>query len=156
MVILKLIYYVKEAEDKIRIMSNNFVKKYSNKLKIIYKNKISGPREFISISNQIKKVKIYLTFLRKINFDDIIDIIEGCESLNKIYNIGDDFEFIGYQVIKLYYIIKSSDTKIKIFGENFVKNNKDKCFIICENIIYPLKSYFLVNDIEKKNLVLKN
>jgi len=153
MVILKLIYYVKEAEDKIRIMSNNFVKKYSSKLKIIYKNKISEPREFISISNQTKKVKIYLTFLRKINFDDII---EGCESLYKIYNIGYDFEFIGYQVIKLYYIIKSSDTKIIIFGENFVKNNKDKCFIICENIIYPLKSYFLVDDVEKKILVLKN
>ena len=148
MVILKLIYYVKEAEDKIRIMSNNFVKKYSSKLKIIYKNKLSEPREFISISNQTKKVKIYFIFYKKINFEDII---EGCESLYKIYNIGYDFEFIGYQVIKLYYIIKSSDTKIKIFGENFVKNNKDKCFIICENIIYPLKSYFLVDDVEKKN-----
>lgn len=32
--------------------------------------------------------------------------------------------------------------KIRIFGQNFVKNNKDKYLIIYEDKIFPLKEYF--------------
>ena len=145
----ELVYNVKENEDKIRIMTNNFVKKYNKKLKIIYKNKMSNLSEFISISSKTKKIlKIKLIFHRIINFSEVT---AGCESVYKIYNIGNNYEFTGYNIIKLYYNIKSSSTEIKIFGENFVKNNMDKCFIICENIIYPLKSYFCINDIGKES-----
>ena len=149
MITFELVYNVKENEDKIRIMTNNFVKKYNKKLKIIYKNKMSNLSEFISISSKTKKiVKIKLIFHRIINFSEVT---AGCESVYKIYNIGNNFEFTRYNIIKLYYNIKPSSTEIKIFGENFVKNNIDKCFIICENIIYPLKSYFCINDIGKES-----
>ena len=149
MITFELVYNVKENEDKIRIMTNNFVKKYNKKLKIIYKNKMSNLSEFISISSKTKKiVKIKLIYHRMINFSEVT---AGCESVYKIYNIGNNYEFTGYNIIKLYYNIKSSSTEIKIFGENFVKNNIDKCFIICENIIYPLKSYFCINDIGKES-----
>ena len=41
--------------------------------------------------------------------------------------------------------------KIKIFGESFVDNNKDKCYIIYNRIKYNLKSYFYITIIKLKN-----
>ena len=41
--------------------------------------------------------------------------------------------------------------KIKIFGEEFVGNNGNKCRIIYRDKIFPLQSYFLIKDIDKKD-----
>ena len=50
-------------------------------------------------------------------------------------------------VITAIYKIDKSDDKIKIFGENFVKNNKDKCFMIYEDQQLEISEY-----LETKNL----
>ena len=42
----------------------------------------------------------------------------------------------------------NKEGKVRIFGENFVNNNKDKCKIIYNNKEYELKEYF--NDIDKE------
>ena len=46
------------------------------------------------------------------------------------------------------YSIKKGQDKIKIFGKNFVINNKDKCIIIYKDSIFSLKEFFLIQDIK--------
>ena len=47
------------------------------------------------------------------------------------------------------YKIGKNDTKIKIFGENFVKNNKNNCHIIYKNKKYELMEYLELEKLEK-------
>ena len=46
---------------------------------------------------------------------------------------------------------KINSNLIKIFGENFVENNKQKCKIICEGKIYELTDYFDSNALDNRN-----
>ena len=48
----------------------------------------------------------------------------------------------------VYKPFKNITKKVKIFGETFVKNNKDKCKILYKNKEYKLKKYF--DEIDKK------
>ena len=43
--------------------------------------------------------------------------------------------------------IENNEERVRIFGENFVKNNRDKCKIEYKDKIYELKEYF--EDIDK-------
>ena len=43
--------------------------------------------------------------------------------------------------------------RIKIFGKKFVENNKNKCFIVYKNKIYPLQEYLSVIDTENENSI---
>ena len=58
------------------------------------------------------------------------------------------FKYIDYllysshEIQKLIYNINNEE-QIKIFGEEFVGNNENKCSIIYEDKILPLQSYFL-------------
>ena len=56
-----------------------------------------------------------------------------------------------YESFKIIYKIEK-DTDIKIFGKKFVKNNKDNCLLKYENLIFPLKEYFPLKYIEKKEI----
>ena len=51
------------------------------------------------------------------------------------------------------YNIKANNSKVKLFGENFVKNNKDICFLMINNDILELQEYIKTN--EKKRLKIK-
>ena len=44
--------------------------------------------------------------------------------------------------------IENNEERVRIFGENFVKNNRDKCKIKFKDEIYYLKEYF--EDIDDK------
>ena len=44
-----------------------------------------------------------------------------------------------------------NDNKIKIFGETFVKNNKNKCYILNNGIKYNLNTYFYIKERKEKN-----
>ena len=56
-----------------------------------------------------------------------------------------------YELSKISYKIDKKVEKIKIFGETFVKNNKDKCIIIYKNNIFPLPEYFPIKLIDTIN-----
>ena len=56
-----------------------------------------------------------------------------------------------YELSKISYKIDKKVEKIKIFGETFVKNNKDKCIIIYKNNIFPLSEYFPIKLIDTIN-----
>ena len=48
------------------------------------------------------------------------------------------------------YQINEQDKKIKILGEDFVKNNEEKCILVVENEEYKLMSYFEVKNLKNK------
>ena len=55
--------------------------------------------------------------------------------------------------INLKYQINENDKKIKIFGNNFVINNKDKCKLMFEDSQYILMPYFEVNILKNKKVL---
>ena len=57
--------------------------------------------------------------------------------------------------ILIKYFIEKDAKKIKIFGEKFVKNNKDKCHYIYENKKYELTKEFDLRNYNKSNEILE-
>ena len=57
--------------------------------------------------------------------------------------------------INIEYNIKKNNYRIKLFGYNFVKNNKNICKIMIEDKEYELKEYFFIENIEKDKLEIK-
>ena len=57
--------------------------------------------------------------------------------------------------ILIKYFIKKDDKKIKIFGEKFVENNKDKCKYIYDNKEYELTKEFDLTNYNKSNEILE-
>ena len=56
--------------------------------------------------------------------------------------------------ISLKYEVK--EKKIQIFGENFVKNNKEKCIFVFNNKEYDIIQFFEIPDCEiNKNIEIK-
>ena len=56
--------------------------------------------------------------------------------------------------IKIIYKNNNNEKEIKIFGEIFVDNNKDKCKIIHNNKEYDLNSKFNVENINQLEIEL--
>ena len=68
-------------------------------------------------------------------------------------NMYKNIEYLLYsshKILKLIYKIYYRNV-IKIFGEEFVINNRRKCLIIYKGKIFPFRSYFLLNDINKED-----
>ena len=59
-----------------------------------------------------------------------------------------------YQITILYKINKN-DEKIKIFDEEFISNNADKCTYMCEDNEYELEEYFDLYDLESRGDMLE-
>ena len=104
------------------------------------------------ILNNINEISNYN--IRIINeIDEIINEVEINKKVNNLvylyYNIFNNNE----NIIK--YKIKNGDEKIKIFGNTFVKNNKDNCKIICDKKEYDLMEYFDITNYKGKNDILE-
>ena len=92
------------------------------------------------------KVNLFSIILNDyVNFQNInhIETIENIE----IYII---LSFHDYNEIKLNYEINENNinsNEIEIFGENFVINNKENCFLIIKEKIMDLNRFINLNDI---------
>ena len=86
---------------------------------------------------------------------DVQNIIEDNSFHNLIPNILNIYNEINKNEIDLVYNIPKEQIKIKIFGEEFVKNNKDICKIIYENKEYDLSEYFPVENNNSNKLKFK-
>ena len=158
MLIVTIIYPIKDNERKIKIFNPNFVKKNKKYCKFIYKNKILPLQtELIINDKNLDKIKIKLVcFCKNI---EILNLINGCESFNKVYkyekdkNGNDNIKIPFYNSSLMLYANSPNEGIIKIFGEEFIKNNKNKCIIIYKNKIYPLKEYFYLSDTEKEKFL---
>ena len=101
--------------------------------------------EILSSYNNITKSKI---------LKDVINIIENKDKNKTILNLFEiDNKMINksYEEITIQYKIEKNDKEIKLFGNEFVNNNKDNCKIIINE-----KEYDLVEKISLKNLAIKN
>ena len=153
---------VEENESKIN--------KYKNELQ-----KISDT--FTSVlSNNAEEIETYIKFLQKIS--DSISEITNFESLKNLYNyknkkllteinlfLNDSFKNkIKYlhdmidnkrKEINLSYKNYDNEDNIKIFGDKFVKNNKDKCFLVINEAILELDVRYPLTNIDKKKKEIK-
>ena len=83
--------------------------------------------------------------------DDLISKLLVSDPNKRItWNDYFNHPFFKNYITIIYKINKNeNNNKIKIFGENFVQNNKDKRYIIYEEEDYPLTEYFEVENNEE-------
>ena len=67
-----------------------------------------------------------------------------------MYKCIDYLLYSSHKIQKLTYKIVNK-SKIKIFGEQFIGNNENKCAIIYKDKIIPLQSFFLFKDINRED-----
>ena len=110
-------------------------------------NKISEPDLLVEVKNKkyINKYDLFLLDYKerdKSSFE-IYDI-QNCE-----INITNYFDYDNFIIYNPSYKIDRNKDKVKIFGENYVYNNKFRCIILYNNIILPLLEYFSLKNINK-------
>ena len=163
MKIYKFVYsYYKQ--ELLRIFDQKFVKENKYKWKIIHKNKMFPLQSiFRIIENKNEKFKfklIYYNHIQNINKKSYyVNEEKETENSKNIINCEyiDSLLDSSHEIKKFIYKIDNED-KIKIFGENFVLNNDNKCLIRYKNKIFPLQIYFLLKNIyreDEKKKILK-
>ena len=156
MLVIVIIYPIKDKASEINIFKSNFVNKFKYRFKIIHKNKILPLQTKLkNIDNSSAYVKIQL-----ICYDDkfiLNNLFEGIESfdefypnrkikdnITKFYNLKVFIVNMSFMVYEKYDPIINQKNRIKLFGEDFVKKNKDKCLITNKSNYYPLQEYFFI------------
>jgi len=152
-----------ELKFKVDILTND-IKEIIEKLNKILTDIKNYSQLYYDFTNDYK--------LRNANYQSLINIIEFSKyskniknEINKVINeVQDDKKIIN--IINLHsnlfsneenimkYEIKNKAQKVKIFGEAFIKNNSDKCKIVCNQKEYDLMEYFNVKK-HKIDKVLK-
>ena len=144
----KMLYKIKTVYNNLDIyykMANNLMSAYSQR----HKN-------YISVRN--------LNNLNKFNksiIGDIENIINGSNIENKItavFRIYDRLEINDSDENKEHNYIRykiGKKKKIRIFGDEFVKNNKDSCKIIFDNKEYELTSFFDIKNFTIQDEILE-
>ena len=152
---------IKEFKENIDIFNNNIdniinkLNKVKDNIKIYYNiyNNI-----FKNYEKKIRNYELYYN-INEINNNNIIkDIKEINNEINinnKIKNILDIYNKMNNNEINIIYKIKDNDKRVKIFGSEFVKNNKNNCEIIYEDKEYELNEYFNIPNNIKDELKIK-
>jgi hypothetical protein len=79
-----------------------------------------------------------------------------CYSLNFIpdmplFSLQDDKNFnSSNEIITIVYFINESLNKLRIFGDNFVKNNKNNCYLLIDGKKNELCAELILNQNQKK------
>ena len=135
--IIKELEIIKENIEEYYKIINDIIDNYINNKKRNYEI-LKNIKEIIynnNIINDIKKIN------NDFNYNNIIDIY------NKINKIKDNDIII--------YKINNNEDKIKIFGKDFVKNNKNKIKLEIEDKEYELMEYYKINNNNKNELEVK-
>ena len=154
------LFYSNDDVKYASIFQPNFVEKNKQKYKIIYKNKIYNLQNISKIigdKNEKLKIKLicynhipgYNNIFRYLPVNEYNDIKKFKKNMNMHRFI--DYFIPSYEIQKLVYKIDNNKDKINIFGEKFVRNNGNKCYIIYKDKIISLRSYFLVKDISQED-----
>ena len=136
-IITKLRKVVSNYESYYDIVSS-IIKKYKNREYLfnyeLYKN----------MENIDKYNKIIIKDIKDIEKEELVG--NKIEKILKIYN-----KMIIKNEITMEYQIKNEDEEIKIFGDEFVKNNKDNFHIILDDMEYKLINSLNKSDVGKSN-----
>ena len=113
----------------------------------------------ISVFNICREEEVLLEPERKFLIDEVIppinDIIHvRCEILDTPLVLDKN---LTSDVITIRYLINENDKKVKIFGEQFVQNNRgyfsDKCDILFQEKKYRISCYFNINNFVINNIL---
>ena len=150
---------LKLEKEKIELQIIESKKDFENKLGQYKKEYLNNLRQFQE--EQKKKEKEHenkIKHLREKYDKDIKSLREENDKLNKKYEeykrMHDKLRDQNNEILIIYKINKNED-KIKIFGADFVKNNKSLCKIIYEGKEYELQEEFNVHNINKKKEILE-
>ena len=148
--------YNEEMKLKIEQFNNNIkdiiekLNKIMNKIDTYYKIYLNITNNYYmaNINYQIL-YNIYeiLNYNNNIILNDLNEIIEEPDDYKKINKLIDLYNLIFNSNKNRKYKINKNETKIKIFGNNFVTNNKDRCKIIHDKKEYDLMEYFDINNL---------
>ena len=136
---------VKNISDMFNKVIENYEYLYSIKKNII-ENMDKKFRNFQTLNNQ--------EFIYN-NEEDLVNIINSKNIENQLINILKTYQKMTKYEFSLIikYKINNNDKKLKIFGEDFVKINKENCSIIINNQESELSEYI---DLEKYNKIPEN
>ena len=124
--------------QKVIIIKHNKDNKDNNKQKI-----------FNIINKSLEKYDYYLKFI-EIDQTKSDGIINNSAKLN-VTKKDSNLHFSAVEKIfcskksrnanqiKIYYKVSKTDKEVRIFGDDFVNNNKKNCYILNNGIKYPLK-----------------
>jgi hypothetical protein len=155
---------IKEEEKDLRNLIDN-LKEDIEKIKLKLDKVKTNLEKYYKIYKSINKnnCRNYETLLNKneINNNDKIknDIKEiiNDDNINnkfkKIINVYYQMEYIEEIIIR--YKINKNENEIKIFGDTFINNNKNKCTIMYEDKEYDLKEKWNVDKIKNEILEIK-
>ena len=134
-----------------------------HKYKINYRNKIYPLTSEFKITNESKR-----SFdIKFINYTKNQIINEKIKEYKPIYRYNESelfnknnkrYKFIEKlatsinEKLKMVYKIETNEENLRIFGNEFVQNNKDKCIILLNNKLIPLQSHLLIKDIDEKEI----
>ena len=134
--IINILNNVMENLEKYFKLCNDIINNFENK----YRN-----YETINNLNEIIKNDIIQDLMKVINDNNIKNKFNN---IFDIYNMMNSEEIINE--INIIYKINKYDEHIKIFGETFVKNNKNNCKILFEGNEYELQECFDIRNYKNK------
>ena len=136
---------IENIKLKLDIVKNN-IEKYYNIRKFINENNYRN-YEMLLNKREINNNNNIKNELKEIINDDNIN-----NKFKKIIDIYNKMEYIDEIIIR--YKINKNEKEIKIFDNNFINNNKNKCKIIYEGKEYEIKEKFNIDD-KIKNEILE-
>ena len=92
--------------------------------------------------NNYESMKNVLNFKNKKLIKDLLTVINETSTKNKLKFLLDLYDTPKNEMIIKYNIKDIKDSRIRIFGENFVKINKDNCFLLINEKKYELCEFY--------------
>ena len=119
MFVFTVIYSLKKEQKKIKIFKSDFVKENLCKYKIVYKSKILPLQTEFEIVG-IEKDYLKIQLICFIDYLYINDIVEGCESFEKIYR-NEELRINYSKINRLGCTSYNWSIAVHFFGENTIR-----------------------------------
>ena len=157
-----------EVDDKVKEEKKDIKKKdliyiikneEKNEINKIYGYNIKIEHKYIYLKNNKKKGLIGSPIILSDNLKTIGIIYENNKNIDKgiliNYCIKEIISKKNKQIISIIYKIEEKDKKIKIFDEDFIKNNRENCKIIIDGEEREICSELKINEKMKKRKTIE-
>ena len=170
---ITIIYNTNNIKNKsypvLKLFDEEFVKNNRNNCYILINNIRHELCKEIKLNElRILKNKLEIKLIEINSITDMRYMFYGCSSLESLPDISKwDMSnvtciskmFVGCKcksinIMTIEYKFSDYTDKIKLFDDNFVKNNKDKCYLLIYGKKYELCNVFLLNNQLKKKVII--